>query len=94
MWAIGWWFTRRYLRRRAARAVSGVTTRASARSGRIRTVLGALALVGALGAGLVVWRRFMTGGGGGDGGGWSPPPPDEPPLPTEPSPSTPEAVAA
>lgn len=88
MWAVGWWLMRRFIRRRAALAVAGVTASASARRGRIRTILAALALVAALAAAFVAWRR-LAGGSGDDG--WEPPP-DEP-VPPAPSP-TPEAVAA
>jgi hypothetical protein len=90
MWAIGWWFTRRYLRRRASRAVAGVGVRASARRGSLRSVAAALALVGALAAAFVVWRRF-GGSSGPDDRGWDDPPPIEP-VPSSPSPA--EAVAA
>jgi hypothetical protein len=87
MWAVGWWFTRRYLRRRAARAVSGVTAKAPSRLGGLRAVAGALALVAVLAGAFVAWRRFAGGSGeeGWDGL------PDEP----EPTPPTPtEAVEA
>ena len=89
MWAIGWWFFRRWLRRRAALAVSGVATGAgaTARRGGLRAVLGAFALVAVLAAGFVAWRR-LSGGPGDEG--WEPP---EEPLPPAPEP-TPEAVAA
>jgi hypothetical protein len=87
MWAIGWWFTRRYLRRRAARAVADMTTRASERRGSLRAVAAALVLVGALAGAFIFWRRLA--GGPGDEG-WEGPPPDEP----APTPSPPEAVAA
>jgi hypothetical protein len=90
MWAIGWWFTRRYVRRRASRAVSGVGARASARRGSLRAVAAALVLVGALAGAFVVWRRF-GGGSGPDDRGWEGPPPVEP---VPPSPSPTEAVAA
>jgi len=62
MWAVAWWFGRRWLKRRAAMAVAGVATGAAARRGKIRAVLGGLALVGALAAGFVVWRRLAGGG--------------------------------
>jgi hypothetical protein len=58
LWAVAWYFGRRWLRRRAALAVAGVAAGASARRGRIRAVLAALALVGALAAAFVVWRRL------------------------------------
>ena len=56
--AVAWWFARRWLKRRAALAVAGVAAGASARRGRIKAVLGALALVGALAGAFVVWRRL------------------------------------
>jgi disulfide bond formation protein DsbB len=58
LWAVAWFFGRRWLRRRAALAVAGVAAGASARRGRIRAVLGAVALVGALAGAFVVWRRL------------------------------------
>jgi hypothetical protein len=88
MWAIGWWFVRRWVRRRTALAVAGVTAGASRRRGGLRAVVGALALVGVLAAAFVAWRRFA---GGSDDDGWEPPP-DEPLAPM-PDPA-PEAVAA
>ncbi len=90
MWAVGWWFTRRYLRRRAARTMSGVAAKAPARPGGLRAVAGALALAGVLAGAFIAWRRFA--GGSGDEG-WDGLP-DEP-APTPPTPPTPpEAVAA
>jgi hypothetical protein len=88
MWAVGWWFFRRWLRRRAALAMSEVAASASARRGRLRAVLAATALVAALAGALFAWRRLASGP---DDGGWDGPPPDEPVEPT-PTP-TPEAVA-
>jgi len=89
MWAIGWWFFRRMLRRRAAMAVAGVTAGAgaTARRGGWRAVFGAFALVAVLAGAFVAWRRLS---GGDDDEGWEPP---EEPLPPAPEP-TPEAVAA
>lgn len=58
LWAVAWFFGRRWLRRRAALAVAGVAAGASARRGRITTVLAALALVGALAGAFVVWRKL------------------------------------
>jgi hypothetical protein len=89
MWAAGWWFTRRYIRRRAARAISGVGARASA-PGRFRIVVAALALVGAVAGAFIVWRRF-GGASRPDDRGFDAPPPDEP---VPPSPAPTEAVAA
>ena len=90
MWAIGWWFVRRWLRRRATVAVSGVAAgaTATARRGGVRAVLGGLALVAVLAAAFVAWRRLS---GGADDEGWEPPPGE--PFPPAPSPE-PEAVAA
>jgi hypothetical protein len=62
LWAVAWYFGRRWLKRRAAVAVAGVATGAAARRGKLRAVLGAFALVGALAAGFVVWRRLAGGG--------------------------------
>ena len=56
--AVAWWFARRWLKRRAALAVAVVAAGASARRGRIKAVLGALALVGVLAGAFVVWRRL------------------------------------
>jgi hypothetical protein len=89
MWALGWWLMRRWLRRRAALAVAGVAAGASQRRRGIGAVLGAFALVAALAAGFVAWRRLS---GGANDEGWEPPPDDEPLTPA-PEP-TPEAVAA
>ena len=61
LWAVAWYFGRRWLRRRAALALAGVAAGASARRSRIRNVLAALALVGALAGALVVWRRLAGG---------------------------------
>jgi hypothetical protein len=54
MWAIGWWFFRRWVRRRAALAVAGVAAGASSRRGGLRAVVGVLALVGVLGWGIPI----------------------------------------
>ena len=59
-WAIGWWFARRYMRRRAAAAFAGVTATASARRNRIGAVLGAVALVGVIATAFVVWRKLAA----------------------------------
>jgi hypothetical protein len=53
VWAVVWWFARRWLRRRTAALAGGAGGR-----GRIRGLLGALALVGALAGALVAWRRL------------------------------------
>ncbi|HEY7344301.1 MAG TPA: hypothetical protein VH620_01985 [Gaiella sp.] len=62
LWAVAWFFGRRWLKRRAAIAVAGVASGAAARRGKLRAVVGAVALVGALAAGFVVWRRLAGGG--------------------------------
>jgi hypothetical protein len=62
MWAVAWWFGRRWLKRRAALAVAGVASGAAARRGKLRAVVGALVLVGAIATGFVVWRRLAGGG--------------------------------
>jgi disulfide bond formation protein DsbB len=61
MWAIAWWFARRYLRRRAATTVAGLTAGAgaTARSGRVRAIAGAVALVAIAAGAFVAWRRLM-----------------------------------
>ena len=56
--AVAWWVGVRWVKRRTALAVAGVAAGASARKGRIKAVLGALALVGALAGAFVVWRRL------------------------------------
>jgi predicted secreted protein len=87
MWAVGWWFTRRYLRRRAAHAVSGVAAKAPSRPSGLRAVVGALTLVGVLAGAFIAWRRFA--GGSGDEG------PDDVPDESGTSPPSPaEAVEA
>ena len=62
LWALAWWFGRRWVKRRAAVAVAGVASGAAAQRGKLRAVLGALALVGVLVAGFVVWKRLAGGG--------------------------------
>jgi hypothetical protein len=62
LWAVAWYFGRRWLKRRAAIAVAGVASGAAARRGKLRAVVGAIALVGALAAAFVVWRRLAGGG--------------------------------
>jgi thiol:disulfide interchange protein len=76
LWALGWWLVRRQLKRRAAIAVAGVATGAAAQRGRLRAVLGALALVGLLAAALVAWRKLSARPGA---------PPPEPPPPEPPA---------
>ncbi len=58
MWAVAWWFARRWIRRRATMAVAGIAGGATARSSRLRGVLAAIALVGVLAGAFVVWRRL------------------------------------
>jgi hypothetical protein len=62
MWALGWWLMRRWMRRRAALAVAGIATGASARRRSIGAVLGAVLLVGVLAAAFVAWRRLAGQG--------------------------------
>lgn len=57
MWAIAWWFARRWMKRRAALAVAGVSGGVAATRGRVGAVLGSLALVGVVAAGLLFWRK-------------------------------------
>jgi hypothetical protein len=90
LWAIGWWLVRRQIRRRAAVAVAGVgaTATATAQRGRVRSVLGAVLLVGLLAAGLVAARKLLSSG---EPAVVSPPPdvpafPDAPGFPAEPDP--------
>jgi hypothetical protein len=60
MWAIAWWFARRYPRRRASTTVASLTAGAgtTARSGRVRAVAGAVALVAIVAGAFLLWRRF------------------------------------
>lgn len=89
MWALGWWLLRRWVRRRATLAVTGMAAGAgaTARRGGWRAVLGAFALVAVLAGAFVAWRRLS---GGPDDEGWEPP---EEPFPPAPEP-TPEAIPA
>jgi hypothetical protein len=59
-WTIAWWFARRYLRRRAALAVAGVSTAAAARRNRLLGAVGAIAIVGALVGAFVAWRALFA----------------------------------
>jgi hypothetical protein len=88
LWAIGWWIVRRQVRRRAAVAVAGVGATAAAQRGRIRTVLGAVLLVGVLAAGLVAARKLLASGEPGEAPSLAdvPPFPDAPAAPAEPDP--------
>jgi len=61
MWAVAWWFARRYLRRRATMAVAGLAASATPKRSRFWGVLAALALVGVLAGAFVVWRRLAGG---------------------------------
>ena len=56
VWMIVSWLVRRWVRQRTARvaAVAGRTTG----SGRVRSVVGAVALVAILAGAFVAWRRF------------------------------------
>ena len=61
VWAIVSWLVRRWVRQRAARVarVAGVAGGAT-RPGRVRTALGAVALVGILAGAFVAWRRLSS----------------------------------
>ena len=59
-WAIGWWFARRWMRRRAEATLAGIAAGASARRNRIGAVLGAVALVGVIAGAFVVWRKLAA----------------------------------
>ncbi len=56
--ALVWWFGTRWLRKRAARAVSALPGVEGGGRGRSRAVLGALAGLGVLVGGLVAWRKL------------------------------------
>ncbi len=56
--ALVWWFARRWLRKRAATAVGHLPGVTAARPGRLKGVLGAFALVGALAGAFVLWRKL------------------------------------
>ena len=58
MWALGWWFMRRWMRRRTALAVAGVTSGVAARRRPLGAIVGAVLLVGVLGAAFVAWRKL------------------------------------
>jgi hypothetical protein len=94
-WAIGWWFARRWMRRRAAAAMAGVAAGASARRNRIGAVLGALALVGVIAGAFVVWRKLAAQPKepepwpSSDGAPSTP----VPPVPETPAPEAPPATA-
>jgi hypothetical protein len=62
MWAMAWWFARRWARRRATVAAAGIASAAASRRSRLRGLLAALALVGVLAGGFLVWRRLARGG--------------------------------
>ena len=60
MWAIAWWIARRYIRRRATMAVTGLAAAATPRRSRLWGFLGAAVLVGALAGAFVAWRRLAA----------------------------------
>jgi uncharacterized iron-regulated membrane protein len=95
MWAIAWWFARRWMRRRASHAIEGVTGGVAARRGRIGAVLGSVALVGVLAAGFVVWRKKS---GKADDADYPSPararPPEPTPFPAQPPRDAPPPPAA
>jgi hypothetical protein len=86
MWAIAWWFARRWMRRRATMAVAGLAAGAgaTAKRGRVRAVLASVALVGLLAGAFVVWRRLAA----------QPEPPSESPDGPAPTPGAPVPTAA
>ena len=90
MWAIGWWFARRWMRRRASHAVANVSEGVAARRRPLAALAGALGLVALLATAFIVWRK-LSGGSRED---VLPPPTDaKPPAPpaqpAPPSPTTP-----
>jgi len=58
--ALAWWFARRWIRRRAERAVAGLAMGAAARRGRIRGALAGSAGVLGPAAAFLVWRRLFA----------------------------------
>ena len=60
LWALVSWFVRRWLRKRTAATVAGITG-ATAGRGRLRGVLGAFALVGVIAGAFLAWRRLGAG---------------------------------
>jgi hypothetical protein len=61
VWALVSWLVRRWVRKRTAATVAGITGRTSAASGRVRGVLGAFVLVGVLAGAFVAWRKIAGG---------------------------------
>ena len=55
VWALVSWLVRRWVRQRTARVTGG-----AAGPGRVRSVLGAIALVGILAGAFVAWRRLSS----------------------------------
>ncbi len=90
MWAVAWWFARRYMRRRAALAVANVSGGVAARRRPIAAVAGALGLVAVLATAFVVWRKLS----GGSAEEALPPSPAPPAPPTPIHESTPPPAAA
>ncbi len=90
MWAVAWWFARRYMRRRAALAVANVSGGVASRRRPIAAVAGALGLVAVLATAFVVWRKLS----GGSAEEALPPPlaPTPPPTPIH-EPTPPPAAA-
>ena len=91
MWAVAWWFARRYMRRRAALAVANVSGGVASRRRPIAAVAGALGLVAVLATAFVVWRKLS----GGSAEEALPPRPATPPAPPTPihEPTPPPAAA-
>ena len=93
MWAVAWWFARRYMRRRATLAMANVSGGVAARRRPIAAVAGALGLVAVLATAFVVWRKLS--GGSGEETLSAPPPapaPPEPPTPLHEPPPPPAAA--
>ena len=90
MWAVAWWFARRYMRRRAALAVANVSGGVASRRRPIAAVAGALGLVAVLATAFVVWRKLS----GGSAEEALPPPPAPTPPPTPIHEPTPPPAAA
>ena len=60
VWALVSWFVRRWLRQRTA-TVASFAGRAGGGNGRVRSLLGAFALVAVIAGAFVAWRK-MAGG--------------------------------
>ncbi|HEX2302852.1 MAG TPA: hypothetical protein VHH57_04425 [Gaiella sp.] len=58
--AVAWWFARRWMRRRASMAVAGIATGVAAQRSRLRAVVAAFVIVGALAAAFIAWRKLFA----------------------------------